>query len=291
MLTFLPVYSRDELGIQAKTAARVLANSRADVWMINDSPFAYHAYVPHAAGLGSFELLGSGSTTPSNLEMNRARECSLTRTLTLMLDSPYLAASGVSILELHRKLLDMQAFHMTSTNYAAMRSSGASNSTSTSSFGTSFDTYNNPAAARSMGGRSSSGSGDTLFHNPMNNSLIPARCKRFGTPPAYPIYCQIAQAPGFERDTMRNIVISKLDTTLAPKNNGVRFLGEDLLVRMDIKLKRPSLGVRRWKEWILRAPADANGVRLTVVQKESTSKESCSKESSSKDPTSKETTF
>jgi hypothetical protein len=290
MLTFLRVYSRDELGIQAKAAARVLANSRADVWMINDSPFAQHAYVPHAAGPGSFELLGSGSTTPSNLEMNRARECSLTRTLTLMLDSPYLAASGVSILELHRKLLDMQAFHMTSTNYAAMRSSGASNSTGTSSLGTSCDTYNNPAATRSVGGRSSGGSGDASFNNPPNSPLIPARCKRFGTPPAYPIYCQIAQAPGFECGTMRNIVISKLNTTLAPKNNGVRFFGEDLLVRMDIKLKRPSLDVRRWKEWILRAPADANGVRLTVVQRESTSKES-SKESSSKESASKETIF
>ncbi|KAI0539563.1 hypothetical protein GGR58DRAFT_524336 [Xylaria digitata] len=97
-------YGLDVPGVPAKTATKALGAARADVLMLNDSPYAQHAYAGHITGPGTFELLGSGSTSP---EPNTAREASFTRTLTLMLDSPFLATHGVSVLELHHKLLDM----------------------------------------------------------------------------------------------------------------------------------------------------------------------------------------
>ncbi|KAI0396420.1 hypothetical protein F5Y17DRAFT_101827 [Xylariaceae sp. FL0594] len=283
---------RDEVGIQARAAAKVLANSKSDVWMINDSPFAQHAYVPHAAGPGSFEMLGSGSLTPSNLEMDRARECSLTRKLSLMLDSPYLAANGVSILELHRKLLDMQAFRTGSSSsgtaaaashYATVRSSGGSSTTGTGT----TRSLRVGGGPRGSGGSASNPNNAHNNEDPpptpttptqiINDPRIPARCKRFGTPAPHPIYCQVAPASGVERGVMRNIIISRLDTTLAApgqQHNAVRFQGgEDTMVRLDVKLNRPTLDVRLWKEWVLRAPVDAAGVKLKVVSSEAVAKE------------------
>ncbi|KAI1812126.1 hypothetical protein GGS20DRAFT_46329 [Poronia punctata] len=230
---------RDEPGIPAKTASKILANARADVLMINDSPFANHIYVPHASGPGTFELLGSGSTTPSNLEPDHGKEGSLTRTLSLMLDSPFLAAHGVSVVELHRKLLDMQAFHLNSTTFEPI-------------------------------------AGTSISTSPLDNSSgarhIPARARSLGHPPAYPIYCQISQSPSLERGTTRNIILSKLNTSLRPKTVGPGFLGTGAsgkpVVRLDIQLERPFVNVRRWKEWILRAPDEAEGVRVSIPPKE-----------------------
>ncbi|KAI0966441.1 hypothetical protein F4678DRAFT_293942 [Xylaria arbuscula] len=95
--------SRDEPGISARTIIKTLSLglARADVLMLNDSPFAQHAYASHIEGPGTFELLGPGSTHANY------HAASFTRTLSVMLNSPHLANQGVSVLELHRKLLDI----------------------------------------------------------------------------------------------------------------------------------------------------------------------------------------
>ncbi|KAJ2986414.1 hypothetical protein NUW58_g5042 [Xylaria curta] len=187
---------RDELGVSAKAVSKTLGLARADVLMLNDSPFAQHAYVSNVSGPGTFELLGSGSTTPSNAELNPAREASFTRTLALMLDSPFLAARGVSVLDLHCKLLDIVTTQI----------------------------------------------------------------------PWYPVYCQISQSPPLERDARRTIVLSRLNTSLAPETNYARAVGEPR-VKLDIKLKRPYIDVRRWKEWVLRAP-DAEAISMRILNHE-----------------------
>ncbi|KAI0443274.1 hypothetical protein F4803DRAFT_561781 [Xylaria telfairii] len=230
---------RDELGISARAISKTLGLARADVLMLNDSPFAQHAYMSHICGPGTFELLGSGSTNPSNAEFNHAREGSFTRTLTLMLDSPFLAARGVSVLELHRKMLDMMSPHRTS-----------------------LDTTSLPSPPISPTSTATSQRETTCSRRRPASSLTVARAQSTAQIPAYPVYCQISQSTPLERDARRNIVLSRLDTSLAAEANHARTVGEPR-VKLDIRLKRPYIDVRRWKEWVLRAPADAEGISVT----------------------------
>ncbi|KAI1735884.1 hypothetical protein F4680DRAFT_295303 [Xylaria scruposa] len=222
---------RDELGISARTISKTLGLARADVLMLNDSPFSQHAYMSHLCGPGTFELLGSGSTNPSSAEPNPAREGSFTRTLALMLDSPFLATRGVSVLELHRKLLDMM----------------------TPSLSHPLPT---PPASPTNSGRDT-----TCTSRRPTSSLIVSRAQTMAQIPPYPVYCQISQFTPLERDARRNIVLSRLDTSLAAETNYARTVGEPI-IKLDVRLKRPYLDVQRWREWLLRAPADAEGVSV-----------------------------
>ncbi|KAI1749596.1 hypothetical protein F4782DRAFT_542076 [Xylaria castorea] len=239
---------RDELGISARTISKTLGLARADVLMLNDSPFAQHAYMSHICGPGTFELLGSGSTNPSNVEPNPAREGSFTRTLALMLDSPFLAARGVSVLELHRKLLDMM-------------------SPSRTSLDTTSPSHTLPTPPVSPTNTENRQRDTTYTHRRPTSSLVVSRAQTTAQIPPYPVYCQISQSTPLERDARRNIVLSRLDTSLAAETNYARTVGEPR-VKLDIRLKRPYLDVRRWKEWILRAPADAEGVSVRFCSNE-----------------------
>ncbi|GAW11768.1 hypothetical protein ANO14919_011190 [Xylariales sp. No.14919] len=204
---------RGEPGIPARTITKALGLARADVLMLNDSPFAQHVYTGHISGPGTFELLGSGST---NTGPNAAREASFTRTLALMLDSPFLASRGISVLELHRKLLDM--------------------------------------ASPSQPGFRASSSADQR-----ESATIVATVKSTARTPTYPIYCQISQTVQLQRDAQRDIVLSRLDTSLVTETDYARTIGEPR-IKLDIGLERPYIDVQWWKEWVLRAPADANEV-------------------------------
>ncbi|KAI8954998.1 hypothetical protein F4801DRAFT_416330 [Xylaria longipes] len=239
---------RDELGISARTISKTLGLARADVLMLNDSPFAQHAYTGHICGPGSFELLGSGSTNPSNAEPNPAREGSFTRTLALMLDSPFLATRGVSVLELHRKLLDTMSPSRTSLDTASPRRTRRTLPSPPLSPTNAETEQQEPTRAR---------------RRRPTSSLIVARAQNTAQAPPYPVYCQISQSTPLERDARRNIVLSRLDTSLAAETNYARTVGEPR-VKLDIRLKRPYLDVRRWKEWVLRAPADADGIAVRV---------------------------
>ncbi|KAI0867522.1 hypothetical protein GGS24DRAFT_507745 [Hypoxylon argillaceum] len=242
---------RDELGVAARTICKVLSNARADVLFLNDSPFSQHAYMSHLSGPGTFELLGSGSITPSHVEPNPAREASFTRTLTLMLDSPFLAAHGVSVLELHRKLIDILSPKGGVLEALSVR---------TSSPDTSAPTADAAAdAERSRG----SGSGSSAWHrHHPHASLVVALAPKTAQVPPYPVYCQVSQAEQLERDARRTIVLSRLDTSLAAETSYARNVGEPR-VRLDIRLARPVLDVRRWREWILRAPEEAQEVLVS----------------------------
>ncbi|KAI0474692.1 hypothetical protein F4859DRAFT_76327 [Xylaria cf. heliscus] len=233
---------RDELGISARAISKTLGLARADVLMLNDSPFAQHAYMGHICGPGTFELLGSGSTNPSNVEPNPEREGSFTRTLSLMLDSPFLATRGVSVLELHRKLLDMMTPSRTSLDTTSPGRTIPSPPISPTS--TEAEQRETPRARRRR-----------------TSSLVVSRAYSTAQVPAYPVYCQISQSTPLERDARRNIVLSRLDASLVAEANHARTVGEPR-VRLDIRLKRPYLDVRRWKEWVLRAPADAEGISV-----------------------------
>ncbi|KAI3340757.1 hypothetical protein F4824DRAFT_497048 [Ustulina deusta] len=187
---------KDKPGVPARVVTKALGLGRADVLMLNDSPFAQHAYSSHIEGPGSFELLGPGITgNPS---------ASFTLTLALMLDAPNLATHGVSVPELHRKLLDMAA----------------------------------PG-------------------NPIRTPTAPGRAAN------YPVYVQIAQST---REARRNIVLSRLDASLAVETNYARNVSEPG-VKLQIRLPRPSLDVRRWREWVLAAPDEAQEVSVQVSGK------------------------
>ncbi|KAI0456342.1 hypothetical protein F5B21DRAFT_513454 [Xylaria acuta] len=235
---------RDELGISARMISKTLGLARADVLMLNDSPFAQSAYMSHICGPGTFELLGSGSTNPSNAEPNPAREGSFTRTLALMLDSPFLATRGVSVLELHRKLLDMMSPNRTNLD-----------TTSPSR------TLPNPPISPTR--TETEQRETTCIRRRPTSSLIVARAQTMAQIPSYPVYCQISQSTPLVRDVRRNIVLSRLDASLAAEVNHARTVGEPR-VKLDIRLKRPYLDVRRWKEWVLRAPVDAEGVSVNL---------------------------
>ncbi|KAK5636953.1 hypothetical protein RRF57_012665 [Xylaria bambusicola] len=192
--------SKSKPGITARTVTKALSLARADVLMLNDSPFAQHVYSSHINDPESFELLGSGSTDP-----NRSTP-SFTRTLALMLESPHISSNGVSVRQLHRKLLDMAA--------------------------------------------------DPVYRSPATAARIPT----------YPVYIQMAQSAPHDREAKRSIILSRLDTSLGPEMNYAKTVG-DPGVRIQFKLARQHLDVRRWKEWVLAAPAEAREVSVKVCNK------------------------
>ncbi|KAI2638452.1 hypothetical protein GGS21DRAFT_440566 [Xylaria nigripes] len=228
---------RDELGISARAITKALGVARADVLMLNDSPFAQYVYSGHLAGPGTFELLGSGSMIPSNLDPKADRAASFTRTLTLMLDSPFLAAHGVSIPELHRKLLDMMSQNRLSHAPTSPISLAAAHS----------GMYQDGRRRR-------------------HNLTTVSRSQPVQIP-WYPVYCLICQSAHIERETRKNIVLSRLNAPLGAQVVHARGSTEPR-VRLDIKLERPLIDIRRWTEWLLNAPGDALEVQFKVVSKD-----------------------
>ncbi|KAI0198561.1 hypothetical protein F4808DRAFT_256388 [Astrocystis sublimbata] len=242
---------KDIPGISARTISKTLGIARADVLVLNDSPFAQHAYVSHINGPGTFELLGSGSMTPSSAEPNPSREGSFTRTLALMLDSPFLATHGVSVLELHRKLLDMMNPKRSSVDTTASASARAV-PPSPISDATTETPQRYPRRLRSR----------TSF-----SSMVVAKAPAAAQAPAYPVYCQISQSTQLERDARRTIVLSRLNTPLTDQARYVRPANEPT-IHVDLRLQRSYVDVPVWKEWFLRAPADAEGVNVKYSSKE-----------------------
>ncbi|KAI1823248.1 hypothetical protein F4861DRAFT_342878 [Xylaria intraflava] len=224
---------RDELGISAKAVTKALSAASSDVLFLNDSPFAQHAYMGHLTGPGTFEMLGSGSMVASNLERRMERVASFTRTLALMLDAPALATHGVSIPELHRKLLDV-------VNPGRPK--------------TALPTAPPFAATTQRGGTS---------HGPPSTHLIASRAPTAQAPP-YPVYCQISQAVQLEKRACRNIVLSHLNAPLCAELVHAKGAAEPR-VRLDLRLKRPFLDVRRWREWIMNAPPDAKEIIFSKI--------------------------
>ncbi|KAI1179013.1 hypothetical protein F4777DRAFT_575364 [Nemania sp. FL0916] len=263
-------------GISARFVTKALGTARADVLMLNDSPFSQHVYASNINGPGTFELLGSGCTSTSTTtsspstskhssssskysssssstgsQPHRLREASFTRTLALMLDSPFLADNGVSIVELHRKLLDNMAPRRRSLLMLGSRQSGGGSLPVLSL------SLNNNINRSNDGRYERAETEKTSFSSATG-----------GGPLAYPIYCQIAQSTPLERDARRSIVLSRLDAQLVPGGPGNNHPRTEAQARLtlNVTLARPYLDVRRWREWILRAPDDVVkiGVRSVV---------------------------
>ncbi|KAI0107787.1 hypothetical protein GGR51DRAFT_570720 [Nemania sp. FL0031] len=283
---------RDERGVPARAITKVLGNARADVLILNDSPFSQHAYTSHIAGPGTFELLGSGLMSPSYVEPNPSREGSFTRTLILMLDSAFLADHGVSVLELHRKLIDMMspkssALDVMSQHAGTPETSPAGKSSANKppankppvdkslvdkspadkSPADKSPTETSPAetSPTDAGSKASSSvkaeTSRTRTQRRSNASLIVAHAPKPAQIAPYPIYCQISQFTQLERDTRRNIVLSRLDKSLAIESNYARNVVEPR-IKLDIQLERYVIDVRRWREWLLRAPEEAKEVAV-----------------------------
>ncbi|KAI1122483.1 hypothetical protein F5Y10DRAFT_74939 [Nemania abortiva] len=247
---------RDQRGVPARAVCKALGTARGDVLLLNDSPFSQHAYMSHISGPGTFELLGSGSMSPSHVEPNPSREGSFTRTLTLMLDSPFLAGHGVSILELHRKLLDVM------TPKSSVLDTVNQRTTSPDVFpADTFPASTSPTDTSSKYSTAESSRPQRRLRH-SKSSLVVAEAAKPPSIPPYPVYCQVAQTTQLERDARRSIVLSRLDRSLALETHYPRNIGEPR-VRLDIRLKRPFLDVRRWREWILRAPEEAQEVSVT----------------------------
>ncbi|KAI0410131.1 hypothetical protein F4802DRAFT_593000 [Xylaria palmicola] len=247
---------RDEQGVCARTITRVLGSARADVLMLNDSPFAQHAYIGHLSGPGTFELLGSGLTTASRDEPYPQREASFTRTLTLMLDSNYIASRGITTLDLHRKLLDI-----ISPAHASIETVRASSSSPSRSVGSPLA----PSPAPSV---RTDGQHSSRTNRMPASPLVVARGHVLDKIliPAYPVYSQFMQAAPLEHGARRTIVLSRLGVPLGEEPNYARFGASK--VRFEIRLDRPYLDVRRWREWALRAPGGAAEVSVKMVGKE-----------------------
>ncbi|GAW25446.1 hypothetical protein SAMD00023353_0700290 [Rosellinia necatrix] len=232
---------RDELGVMARSITSCLGRARGDVVMLNDSPFAQHAYTSYMYGPRSFELLGSGSTTPSYAEVYPDREAAFTRTLALMLDSPALAARGVSTVELHHKLIDI-----------AMPSR--------------VQTDDSPAISphASVAGSSD----DPRGHSRQASSLIAAHApRRLGGAPEYPVYCQMSQsaAAALGAGVTRTAVLSRLGHSLGRRPKHAFVPGDQPRLKIAVDLARPDLDARRWEEWIMRAPTDVSSVSVKLA--------------------------
>lgn len=254
---------KDHLGISARAITKTLGGARADVLMFNDSPFSQYAYTGHLNGPGTFELIGSGSTMPAGQmqpntmaerERELEREASFTRTLALMLDSPFLATRGVSVPELHRKLLDL-------ATPAARVSLPPPEAPPTSPSSSSLLSSSVPSAHAGTGLLPGSPHRHNRHFSSSSSSRIVAHARKPSRLPAYPVYCQIAQAALVERDVRPNIVLSRLDTALVAQSSHAKSLGgQQPGVKLEFRLARHFLDVRRWKEWILRAPTEVQGV-------------------------------
>ncbi|KAI8629751.1 hypothetical protein F5Y19DRAFT_484674 [Xylariaceae sp. FL1651] len=224
---------RDEPGIPARTVSKVLGTARADVLMLADCPFAQHAC--HTSGPSVFELLGAGILNPDPAS-NPTREASFTRTLALMLDSPFLASRGVAVLDLHRKLVDV----------ACPRRPD-------------FD------ATTAVTTTTTSDTEDTSHPRPA--SLIVGRAQRSTVveAPPYPVYCQLSAASQLNREARRSIVLSRLNAPLGADGGLRQAVGEPPGVMLDIKLRRPGIDVQKWKAWLLRAPGEVEDVSVKLL--------------------------
>ncbi|KAI1329776.1 hypothetical protein F5Y16DRAFT_397120 [Xylariaceae sp. FL0255] len=301
--------SESNPGIQARSISRTLGTARADVLMLNDCPYAEHAYHPNSHGPIIFELLGAGSPHPSTLYHqghNRGsyssssssplpphriinREASFTRTLTLMLDSPFAASRGVPVVELHRKLVEMVCPTLVGQT-AARRVFSLSPDAPLVASPPAIDPDTGTGAAGDHSNENTntrSGSNPTTF---IRQKDAPMSTRHAVTPPAYPVYCQTSATVNNERDEKRSIVISVMDNvpsvSAAPEGSGDNRANVHWKLdkaqeekennktsgglRLDIILKpnRPRVSLydaRRWKDWILRAPRDVEDVSVSAL--------------------------
>ncbi|KAI0424747.1 hypothetical protein F5Y09DRAFT_353100 [Xylaria sp. FL1042] len=212
----------DEPGISAKIVMKMLSLARADVLILNDSPFAQYTYMSNINGPGLFELLGSGCT-----ETDPATAASFTQHIAQQLNSPQIAARGISVTELHRRLLDITAVPVTCATAPA----------------------------------SAPGPALVLDPVPAPAPIAPGPATQAVKIPAYPVYLQLAQLAHNEG---RNIVLSRLDASLAAETSYVSKV-KDPGVRVHFRLARPHLDVQLWKEWILNAPVEAEEVSVKVA--------------------------
>jgi hypothetical protein len=159
-----------------------------------------------------------------------------------MLNSPFIAAHGVSVLELHRKLIDIMCPK-----------------------GGAFEAMSTRTASPDMPPTEDTGTerpGSSRGYPRPNSSLVVAFAPKPAQIPPYPVYCQVSQGTQLERDARRSIVLSYLDKSLAIETSYARNVVEPR-IKLDIRLARPFLNVRQWREWILRAPEGAQEVIVT----------------------------
>jgi hypothetical protein len=171
-----------------------------------------------------FEHLGANT---SNCAPEFADERSFTRSLIRILENPVHAAMGISVLDIHRKLV----------NYAHRPESKVF-------LGTLLDDEGdkNPIKSRKT----------SLDRATMSSLIQPD-----------PVYCHLSACPAKSKGGINGIILSRLDYPL--EAFGYENFGEELEVDVHLRLRNNHPSIQRWKDWILDAPAEADKVSVNVV--------------------------
>ena len=264
--------------IDSRIVPQLLGAARADVLTLYDCPHALHGR--RAAGPGLCEHLGASahddiiagfvgerSTAPDG---GRA-PLSFTRSLLRILDKPARAARGLSVLDLHRKLV--HRYQM-----AAAAAAGSKESESDED----DEEEKEAAPTGNRGGH--------------HYNRTPSRGENAHAPPTQPpwrpralhqtpVYCHLSRCRPRSEGGPASIVLAPLgrpppESFLQPRQapphgpeGGVGEKGEkgdgddgtaEVTMRLRLRAPADAADIGRWKEWILDAPVEAS--QLVLIQ-------------------------
>ncbi|KAK8121763.1 hypothetical protein PG984_010433 [Apiospora sp. TS-2023a] len=249
--------------INSQIVPQILGAGKSDVLTIYDSPHALHGH--NVTGPGICEHLGASahddiiagfvSESGSNDSSFRT-PLSFTRTLIQILDNPDRAARGISVLDIHRKLVNRYRMALN----AAATSAGGSESDEEKQLPTSKrNTFN----------------GREETHINRTQPFLPRALRQT------PVYCHLSHCrPRSEGGRPSSIVLSQLGppaTFLQPRQapspvpegldegeNGGDDGTAEVTMRLRLQPPADAVDVGRWKEWILDAPPEAS--QLVFIQ-------------------------
>ncbi|KAK8017019.1 hypothetical protein PG993_015208 [Apiospora rasikravindrae] len=256
--------------INSQIVPQILGAGKSDVLTLYDSPHALHGY--NVTGPGLCEHLGAAAyngvvagfvsnnnrsstdSITSNKDVNYHRHSpSFTRALIQILDNPDRAAQGLSVLDIHRKLVNR--YNMA----AAAAAAGGSELDEAREGG--------DDAGKDKGRRRG-----VYAYLPRTRPWLPSALRQT------PTYCHLSRCPPRSEGGPASIVLARLgrrqspEAAMSPTKEYTQQRVEDdeeesekekedgaVEVTMRLRLRPPAstVNVGRWKEWILNAPAEA----------------------------------
>lgn len=222
--------------VNSTIVPQILGSSSADVLTLYDCGFSIHGQIATRARV--FEHLGASA---GGIVEGFRRPGSFTRCLIRILDRPEAAAYGVSVPDIHRKLVNFAK-----RGRAAAAAAAATDPTE--------EEERDDASVYTSGGRGRAVSTASAVPSLWLSGVV-------GPSPPSPVYCRLSAGRPRSKGEPATIVLSRLGYPLEvfPNENPPE---EEQEVELCIRLKRNDINVERWTQWLLDAPPEAD--RVTV---------------------------
>ncbi|KAK8133178.1 hypothetical protein PG999_001351 [Apiospora kogelbergensis] len=255
--------------IDSQIVPQILGASGADLLTLYDSPHALHGY--NVTGSGVCEHLGAcahdgfvagfidgdgGGSVP----------LSFTRALIRILDSPRRAAKGISVLDLHRKLVNR--YHVATSAGASAAIIAWIESSTESSLGKE-ESQKRANRQRQIVGeaeylRTQPWLPDSMRQTPVYCHLSRYRPLSEGGSPATIVVSQLGRNP--QQEALMRLEGIEWDGGPLSEGEAEKEIDEDdaidVTVRMRMRCPVDMTNIGQWRDWILDAPREARQVVL-----------------------------